>query len=44
MCHPLPLTGIDVQFEWDSTQAPSYVLNITPLFQPLVKQVLKWKP
>lgn len=31
MCHPLPLTGIDVQFEWDSTQAPSYVLNITSI-------------
>ncbi|MBO1198108.1 cyclic pyranopterin monophosphate synthase MoaC [Staphylococcus simiae] len=29
MCHPLPLTGIDVSFSWDTSQAPtSYILNI----------------
>lgn len=29
MCHPLPLTGIDVTFSWDTSQAPtSYILNI----------------
>ncbi|EHJ09026.1 cyclic pyranopterin monophosphate synthase MoaC [Staphylococcus simiae] len=29
MCHPLPLTGIDVSFNWDTSQAPtSYTLNI----------------
>ncbi len=28
MCHPLPLTGIDVHFSWDETNAPLYTLNI----------------
>ncbi|EKU48949.1 cyclic pyranopterin monophosphate synthase MoaC [Staphylococcus massiliensis] len=26
MCHPLPLTGIDISYEWDTEQ--DYVLNI----------------
>jgi len=29
MCHPLSLTGIDVSFEWDTSHAPSYQLNIS---------------
>ena len=28
MCQPLPLTGIDVHFSWDETNAPLYTLNI----------------
>lgn len=28
MCHPLPLTGIDIYFQWDETHAPNYTLNI----------------
>ncbi|MDS3993857.1 cyclic pyranopterin monophosphate synthase MoaC [Staphylococcus capitis] len=31
MCHPLPLTGIDVNFEWDTSQTPHYILNITAI-------------
>lgn len=31
MCHPLPLTGIDVTFNWDTSQAPHYMLNITTI-------------
>lgn len=27
MCHPLPLTGIDIQFNWQQNQA-DYTLNI----------------
>lgn len=27
MCHPLPLSGIDIRFEWDTEQ--DYLLNIT---------------
>lgn len=27
MCHPLPLTGIDIQFDWQKNQA-DYTLNI----------------
>ena len=29
MCHPLPLTGIDISFKWDSNNDDSYRLNIT---------------
>lgn len=29
MCHPLPLTGIDITFTWDTAQAPTYTLNIS---------------
>lgn len=29
MCHPLPLTGIDVSFKWGSNNDDSYRLNIT---------------
>ncbi|QDW83947.1 cyclic pyranopterin monophosphate synthase MoaC [Staphylococcus pasteuri] len=28
MCHPLPLTGIDVAFEWDTYQSNQYELHI----------------
>ena len=28
-CHPLPLTGIDISFKWDSNNDDSYRLNIT---------------
>lgn len=27
MCHPLPLSGIDIHFEWDTTNG--YILNIS---------------
>ena len=28
MCHPLPLTGIDVSFEWNTTSSNHFELNI----------------
>lgn len=28
MCHPLPLTGIDVSFEWNTTSLNHFELNI----------------
>ena len=30
MCHPLPLTGIDIEFSWNQTNTPRhYQLSIT---------------
>ena len=31
MCHPLPLTGIDVQFNWQINDNTTYTLNITAI-------------
>ncbi|MBU6949189.1 cyclic pyranopterin monophosphate synthase MoaC [Staphylococcus haemolyticus] len=31
MCHPLPLTGIDVQFNWQINDNTTYTLNITSI-------------
>lgn len=31
MCHPLPLTGIDVQFNWKINDNTTYTLNITAI-------------
>ena len=31
MCHPLPLTGIDVQFNWQINDNTTYLLNITAI-------------
>lgn len=31
MCHPLPLTGIDIAFHWDDSNVPQYTLNITTI-------------
>lgn len=28
MCHPIPLTGINVTFSWEITQENEYILNI----------------
>ncbi|RIL72176.1 cyclic pyranopterin monophosphate synthase MoaC [Staphylococcus devriesei] len=29
MCHPLPLTGIDITFSWEKNDDSTYTLNIT---------------
>ncbi|MBI5973347.1 cyclic pyranopterin monophosphate synthase MoaC [Staphylococcus caledonicus] len=31
MCHPLPLTGIDVTFSWEKNEDNTYTLNITTI-------------
>lgn len=31
MCHPLPLTGIDVQYNWQINDNTTYILNITAI-------------
>ncbi|PTE70040.1 cyclic pyranopterin monophosphate synthase MoaC [Staphylococcus devriesei] len=31
MCHPLPLTGIDVTFSWEKNEDNTYTLNITAI-------------
>ncbi|BGE81767.1 cyclic pyranopterin monophosphate synthase MoaC [Staphylococcus petrasii] len=31
MCHPLPLTGIDVNFSWQDNEDHTYTLNITAI-------------
>lgn len=31
MCHPLPLTGIDVNFSWQVNEDNTYTLNITTI-------------
>ncbi|MCI2947930.1 cyclic pyranopterin monophosphate synthase [Staphylococcus caledonicus] len=31
MCHPLPLTGIDVTFSWEKNEDSTYTLNITAI-------------
>ena len=31
MCHPLPLTGIDVQFNWQINDNTTHTLNITAI-------------
>ncbi|UDI77694.1 cyclic pyranopterin monophosphate synthase MoaC [Staphylococcus taiwanensis] len=31
MCHPLPLTGIDVQFNWHANEDNTHTLNITAI-------------
>lgn len=31
MCHPLPLTGIDVNFSWQVNEDHTYTLNITTI-------------
>ncbi|WP_053361403.1 cyclic pyranopterin monophosphate synthase MoaC [Bacillus sp. FJAT-27251] len=29
MCHPLPLTGIDISFSWEEARADEYILDIS---------------
>ena len=42
MCHPLPLTGIDVQFNWQINDNTTYTLNITAIVSTTGKQALRW--
>ena len=43
MCHPLPLTGIDVQFNWQINDNTTYTLNITAIVSTTGKQALRWR-
>jgi len=29
MCHPIPLTGVNISFDWEQTEQDQYQLNIT---------------